>query len=145
MGVAKEQNNKGADDFSTALYATFVEHTLNRIIHLACVSKKTDVKTQSEIIKNINISGKCTWLIKLLNLPPFNTSHIKTIESISAERNSYIHYKWKPSKDEISNHDREKIKINEKLKKIKSLLKYLRTYEAKIEFKGKKTKIVKLV
>lgn len=140
---AENENKKGHFELSVTLYATFVEHTLNRIIHLACVSKKIDTKTQTEVIKNINIIGKCTWLLKLLELPPLNEKHVRTILAISDQRNSYIHYKWKPEKDtdKVPDLEKKNHQETEDLKKIKALLRYLKSYESKIEYNGKKRQI----
>ena len=147
INVAEAENKKGHFEFAVSLYATFVEHTLNRIIHITCYSKKIDLKTQTEIIRNINIIGKCTWLIKLRNLSPLNENHVKTILEISDQRNAYFHYKWKPEPDtdkipDIGKRDKEK---SDKIEKIKSLLKYLKAYETKIEYKGKKKHIDKII
>ncbi|MFT3844059.1 MAG: hypothetical protein QM725_03325 [Lacibacter sp.] len=145
--VAETEIKKGHFEFAVALYATFIEHTLNRIVHLACSSKKIDNKIQTEIIRSVNIIGKCTWLIKLLDLPTIRQENVKTILSISDERNAYIHYKWKPETDtdKIPDLDKEKKEEDEKIKKIKSLLRYLKTYETKLEYKGKKKHIDKIV
>ena len=60
LEIAERETKKKHVEFAISLYATFVEHTLNRIIHLTCISKKIDYKTQTEIIRNTNIIGKCT-------------------------------------------------------------------------------------
>ncbi|MDN3676327.1 hypothetical protein QWY90_03265 [Flavobacterium paronense] len=140
LKFAKAESENGNTGLSTTLYATYVEHTLNRFIHLVCIEKGFDNKTQSEIIRSVSISAKCTWVIKLLGLPPIRQEHIKTILQIADERNSFIHYKWKPESDETQNLSKiEEVNI-ERDKKIKSLLRYLKNYEAKLEFKGNKSR-----
>ena len=104
---------------------------MNYIIQSACYNSEIDRKTTTEIIRNVNIGGKSTWLIKLLGLRPINEKHIKTILKTAELRNAYIHYKWKP--DNSKGKDE-----NEHLKNVKEMVKYLRTYETKIEFQGKK-------
>ena len=140
INLARLEEKKGNTELTTTLYATYVEHTLNRIIHIACVSKKHDYKTQNEIIRNINIGGKCTWLLELLELPALNPNHVKTILEISDERNSFIHYKWKPELKLSSISRRRKIEDVERKERIDSLLKYLENYESELEFKGDKEK-----
>jgi hypothetical protein len=130
LKTAKEYE-KSNFDLSNTLYATFIEHTLNYIIQSACHNSEIDRKTTTEIIRNVNISGKSTWLIKLLGLRPINKKHIKTILKTSELRNAYIHYKWKPDKSKGKDE-------NEHLKNVKEMIKYLRTYETKVEFEGKK-------
>jgi hypothetical protein len=83
----------------------------------------------------------------LLDLPIIRQEYVKTILEISDERNSYFHYKWKPEPDtdKVPDLDKEKKDEEEKIKKIKSLLRYLKAYETKFEFKGKKKHIDKMV
>jgi hypothetical protein len=141
--TANREYLNGSIELAIGLYATFVEHTLNKIIFMRCKSKKLDLKTSTEIIKSINISGKCTWLLKLLGLPNLNINYLKIIYKIAEERNSYFHYKWKPEID--CKEDVDKVKHREqKLNEIKRLLRYLKNYESKIEFKGKKQVIKKI-
>ena len=145
LEIAERENKNKNHDISIALYAIFIEHTLNSIIHIACINRKIDEKTQTEVLRNINLIGKCTWLLKLLELPPFKSDHIKTILSISDDRNSYFHYKWKNDRRFHVVHDMEKEERvhYEKIKKIKLVIKYLKSYETKQEYRGKKKKIIK--
>jgi hypothetical protein len=144
LSLAELQNKEGHQEFSISLYATFVEHTLNSIIHHQCFKKKFDEKTKLEILRSVNLIGKCGWLIKVLGLPPLKSDHVKTILAIADERNSFFHYKWKPDPDtdKIRDLDREEKLHAEKIKKVKALIKYLKNYETKLEFGGKKKKII---
>ena len=147
LKVAESEVKKGRNGLAISLYATSVEHTLNRIIHLACVAKKIDSKTQSEILRSVNINGKCTWLFRLLDIPAIKADYLKIILNISDERNAYLHYKWKPDidMDKIPDLEKEE-KINkEKIKRAKLLIKYLKGIEAKIEFRGKKSRIANVI
>jgi hypothetical protein len=137
LETANREYLNGNIELAIGLYATFVEHTLNKVIYISCNSKNIDLKTTVEIIKSINISSKCTWLLKLLGLPNLNANHLKTLLKIAEERNSYFHYKWKPEVENTEKLDKEKYR-EKKMNEIKLLLKYLKNYEAKIEFKGKK-------
>lgn len=145
LRIAEQQNNEGHTELAVALYATCVEHTLNNIVQVECIKKKYDAKTNLDILRNVNLSGKCSWLFKLLGLPALKEEHIKTILNIADERNSYFHYKWKPDPDSnkiIDLKKRDEIHI-EKINKIKSLIKYLKRYETQQQFQGKKKKIVR--
>ena len=147
LRVAEQEFKNGNQDFATALFVTSIEHTLNRLIDLACDNKKIDKKTASEIIKSVNISGKSSWLLKLLGLPEFNSGHQKFLIEISAERNSYIHYKWKPDSysGKVPDSGSKSLKREEKNIKIKKLIKYLKNYEARCEYNGNKKRIQKAV
>lgn len=81
----------------------------------------------------------------MLGLPPLKSDYVKTILAIADERNSFFHYKWKPDPDtdKIPDLDREEKVHSEKIKKVKALIKYLKNYETKLEFGGKKKKIIR--
>lgn len=145
LSLADLQNKEGNRELSISLYATFVEHSLNSIIHHQCFKKKYDEKTKLEILRSVNLIGKCSWLIKILDLPPLKPDHVKTILAIADERNSFFHYKWKPDPDtdKIPDLDKDERIHNEKIKKVKALIKYLKNYETKQEYYGKKKKIFK--
>src|SRR5690606_40762186 len=72
----------------------------------------------SDVCSSDLIIGKCTWLIKLLDLPTFRQEYVKIILTVSNERNSYIHYKWKTEidSDKILNLDTENNTEAEKLR-----------------------------
>lgn len=143
--LAEQEYINDNKELSITLYATFIEHTINKIIHLECTKKSIDDKTTNDIIKNINLSGKCTWLLKLLGLPEIKTNYISTIKRISDERNAFIHYKWKAENESNDNEAKTKQKDSDKFNSIKSLLKYLKTYESRLQYNGNKGRINKLV
>jgi hypothetical protein len=145
LSLAEQQNKEGHRELSISLYATFVEHSLNNIIHHQCLKKKIDEKTKLEILRSVNLMGKCSWLIKILGLPPLKPDHVKTILTIADERNSFFHYKWKPEPDtdKTPDLDNDERIHNEKIKKAKALIKYLKNYGTKLEYNGKKKKIIK--
>lgn len=138
VNLLKNANNFYNSDYdlSLTLYSTYIEHTINSIIDLYCREKSIGDKTRNEIVRNINILGKFTWLIELINLPKINEKKIVSIKKITESRNSYIHYKWNYTK-----FDDEKIENRISHSEIKSTIKYLKTYESKLEFRGLKNKI----
>jgi len=121
-------------DLSIALFATIVEHSLNSIIALSCIQKNISSVTQKNVIQNTNIIGKCTWLLEILGLPPIIKRHVDNIRIISEKRNAYIHYKFQESAENYVIKDNEEF-----FKKIKLTIKYLKNYESKIIFSGKKS------
>lgn len=127
-------------EFAKILYATFFEHSLNRLISHECKKRKIEENTLIEIIKQTNIHSKLTWLLKLLNLPTFNNAYIKIIKKLSDDRNAFIHYKWKSYNDD----DIEKSNIinkDDEFKQIKRAVKYMKRYESHILFRKNKTKL----
>ncbi len=98
------------------------EHHLNDLIHLYCLEKSIDNKTQSTIIQSVNIWGKFTWLITLMEYPTFNKGHLNTIKLLADSRNSFVHYKWKddPNFNKIIDSEKEKSQLERNLKKLKN-------------------------
>jgi hypothetical protein len=128
-------------NYAKILYATFFEHAINNIVDFQCGKKKIDGKSKVEIIRNVNLAGKLTWLLKLLDLPKFNKTYQSIILQLAEQRNSFIHYKWTRTSD----FDIEKIQAVEItfLKKIKSAIAYVKRYETLILYQKNKSKLDK--
>lgn len=124
-------------EVSLTMFATIIEHTLNSIIKIYCINKALDIKTHIEIIRNVNIRGKYTWLLSLMGFPTIKESYTKLIQQISDERNSYVHYKWKTVDFE---NDNPKIE----LVKLEKLINYIKQYETEILYNGNKNRIDKI-
>lgn len=127
---------KNEYELSTIMYATFFEHSINRIIRFKCVIENIDLKIQKEIIRSTNTKAKYTWILKLLGLPNFYNKHLKSILSLTENRNSFIHYKWNSEKLKLPKANAKGI-----IKKtqpnifsdIEKAITYLKNYERRIE------------
>ena len=128
-------------ELSITLYAIFIEHTINSIIDLFCRNNSIGDKSRIEIIRNVNIIGKFTWLLEVFKIPNINSKILKSIKRITEARNSYVHYKWNYTNIEIEEEE-EKQKIQ--LEEIKSVIKYIKTYESKYKYNGLKHKIKRI-
>ncbi len=144
---AREFKKSNEFDYSRMFYATFFEHQINEIIHLYCVRNQIDNKTQTSIIQSVNIWGKFTWLLKLMNFPSFNKTHLNTIKNLADTRNSFVHYKWKDDSDfdNCKSEAEKQALIENEFEKIEKAVKYFRNYCSKIKFKGNKGKIKQLL
>lgn len=144
---AREYKKANKFDYSRMFYATFFEHQINQLIHLYCLRNKIDSKTQTSIIQSVNIYGKFTWLLELMNYPKFNKIHLTTIKNLADSRNSFVHYKWKDNPDfhKVIDSDKEKLNIDTEFDKIEKAVKYFKNYCSRINFKGKKEHLKKLI
>lgn len=141
-----EANNlfrKKEFELSKIFYAMFFEHSLNGLIERYCSKKRFDEKTQIDIIRSIDLQGKITWLLKILEFPKFNEAHKKIIKKLSEDRNSFIHYKWKPIPEEFKSNKANE--IIEEFKSIKKTITYMKQYESRVIFKRKKLVIAKKI
>ncbi|GMN90285.1 hypothetical protein [Francisella sciaenopsi] len=125
-------------DLSIVFFVIFFEHSLNKLIDYQLREKNISKKAKNELIRSVNIAGKCGWLLEVLDLPYFNRSHAKNIQELADNRNAFIHYKWNP-KCEKNNDNR-----GELILKAKSTVKYLKNYLSRILYKGQKSKLDKL-
>lgn len=131
-------------DFARVFYATYFEHFINNIIDHYCQIKNINQKSKTEIIKNVNIGGKFTWLLELLNLPAFDPHYLKVIQSLADKRNAFIHYKWKPDSGELFL-ELEKEKFETEFKEIENVIRYVKKYERDLKFKGNDNQIESLL
>lgn len=127
-------------DFAKIFYAIFFEHTINSIIDIKIKQNRFSENLKMNIIRNINVYGKFTWLLELLQLPVFNKIHLKTIEKLMDDRNSFIHYKYK-LRNIDDDFDLSGIKKLKEFNEINKAINYIKRYESKIAFRGKKKKI----
>src|SRR5690606_27827427 len=58
---------------SITLISFFIEHTINSIIDLYCRENSVSEKYRIEIIRNLNIASKFSWLLVLMKLPKINS------------------------------------------------------------------------
>ena len=125
-------------DLSIIMYATYFEHELNKLIENILSKQEITNKSRNELIRSVNISGKCSWLLEVIGLPKFNLNHMKVINEVSSERNSFVHYKWNP----MENYSETEKKIN-LISRAKRTSTYMKQYSSKNIYSGKKGSIKK--
>ena len=147
LTVARNYKKNSEFNYARIFYATYFEHQINDLIHLYCLKKGIDNKTQSTIIQSVNIWGKFTWLMTLMEYPTFNKGHLNTIKLLADSRNSFVHYKWKDDPDfhKIIDSEKEKSQLATEFEKIEKSIKYFKNYCHRIKFKGNKNRIEKLI
>lgn len=127
-------------DFAIIFFAMYFEHSINHIIDHQLNKKKVTKKTINELIRTVNIVGKFTWLIEILELPKFNDKHRILITKISNERNAFIHYKWNAKSDWTSSSSEKKEQKNF-IESIRKTVTYFKKYESRVLYENKKGKL----
>ena len=147
LTVARKYKKNNEFNYARIFYATYFEHQINDLIHLYCLKKGINNKNQSTIIQSVNIWGKFTWLIALMEYPTFNKGHLNTIKLLADSRNSFVHYKWKDNPDfnKVIDSEKEKNQLVTEFEKIEKAIKYFKNYCNRIKFKGNKNRIEKLI
>jgi len=115
-------------------FATYFEHSINRMIRHACNKLKVSEKSIIEIIK-IPFHKKITWVSEILQIPKINSNHLKVINNINEIRNSYLHYKFKS--EPVGKKDSEE-KID--MRKVKKAVTYIKKIESRFIYASKKMK-----
>lgn len=123
---------------SYLLYATWFEHWINEIISILAGRKNLNSKEIYEIIRNISIRGKYTWLLKLFEFEEIKEEHLKLIFKLINLRNSFVHYKW----EEEDNDKKDKEAIV--MEKIEETIEYLIDIENKYIYNDSKEKLTNL-
>ena len=135
LAHATQFSASGDLDLATVLYAMYFEHGFNRMINHTLIEKGLSEKSKNELIRAVNIEGKCGWLLELLELPKFNNEHRKVIVEVSHERNAFVHYKWNPEPFQPDTTGDKKTELIEKARKTVS---YMKRYVSRVLYKGKK-------
>ncbi|MEG3156460.1 hypothetical protein ACKVMH_00850 [Lysobacter zhanggongensis] len=125
---------KDQPDFSLLVFATYFEHSINYILATALRKRKIQQKTLIEIIRSLTLEAKTGWAFELLELPVINPAHRKVILAVANERNSFVHYKWKPNPDEPTGHDKEDARLTVLLTSARKSVTYIRMYESRYIF-----------
>lgn len=126
-------------ELSIMLYATYFEHAFNNLLDYHLATKRVKEMARSELLRAVNMNGKCGWVLEILGLPAFNAKHAKVVLDVAATRNAFVHYKWKPMRDtEIERHA-------ELIKEAKKTVTYTKRYTSRVLFGARKGRLHKVL
>ncbi len=115
--------------FAVVLYATWFEHWLNGMIASKRLKFKLSINEAAEIIREVSLRGKTSWLLDVLGYKKISQKHRNTILQVAEARNAFVHYKFKPSEDDKP--DSEESKLKALLIEAERTIRYLKRYETK--------------
>lgn len=95
-----------------------------------------------QVIKAIKMEDKVTWLFKLLGIHALQDKHRQIILGVCSKRNEFVHYKFKPVATDAKDDNRE---IRKLLESARSTATYLKRFEAKVLYKGKKKRLEDII
>lgn len=122
-------------ELSYLLYATWFEHWINEVISILAVKKDLSDKEVYEIIRNVSIVGKYTWLLKIFEFEEIEEKHLKLIMKLIELRNRFVHYKWNEKNDDLKN------KEDIVMENIEETVQYLMDMENKYIYNNSKEKL----
>lgn len=138
LSLAREYKKIYKYELACLFYATWVEHWLNGIVSVLATRFGMTHAHVTNIIRDVSLRGKLSWLLKLLGSREIYHSHKNAILKLADLRNAFVHYKWKPIDADEMNADLEFKKIVDSFEKT---VKYLQNFESKYVFENSKSKI----
>lgn len=106
-------------------YAVWFEHWINGLLQRRLHTWSTaEVRA---MLREVNIRGKLTWLLKLTHGIHIDKKHLRVMETIFCKRNEYVHFKW-PLED-VDQLKEEKSILTKLLSAAEGAVDYLRRLE----------------
>lgn len=142
-GLASRLESEGQVEVAVVLMATWVEHIINLLVVTVVERRGLGSAIGQQVVREVALPAKLTWLLKLLGLPAIPTKHLAVLRQLSDKRNQYVHYKWPVSHiDELSANPKEFVDL---LARSKPALRYLAGYRTRALLQGGKARISKLI
>lgn len=123
---------------ATLYYATWFEHWINGV--LLRNLRSLDDQEARQMIRDVGLKGKFTWLLALVHERRIRHSHLNAILRICELRNEFVHYKYKLV-DADQNDDKERFRDTHR--KAEIAVRYLQAFEEQHFFKGATRSLLK--
>jgi HEPN domain-containing protein len=94
-----KEDNK---ELACLFYALYIEHQLNSFIVTLAKRKNLSTKDIESLIRDSSYRAKCSWLLRIFDVKAIDAVHTNRIVKLMELRNSYVHYKWKPENEQMS-------------------------------------------
>jgi hypothetical protein len=112
-------------EIAALFYATYFEHQINSLIERICIKKGVFGEDTKQILRETAFRAKCTWLLKILDLAPVASNHLKVMTQVFEIRNSFVHYKWQAYDIDSDYEIKEQLKITKILEEAEKSVIYL--------------------
>lgn len=91
---------RGKHQLAVLLYATWIEHWINRIILFRCIATGTPPDIATALIRSSAINLKFGKIWATLGMPTFDKDLIRRVNRVLESRNSFVHFKWQVSSED---------------------------------------------
>jgi hypothetical protein len=100
LNRARQASKEGDLSFSVVCYAIWLEHQINKMV--ASLGKRHGLseKLIDGLIRHTSTAEKFVWIQLVLTSKPPVDSCLNRLQRLVEARNQYVHYKWKPKKEE---------------------------------------------
>lgn len=123
---AREFVSKKNYELATLIYSTWFEHRVNDLVITGLQRSNTTESNIAQIVREVQIRGKLTWLLPLVGLPELDQSKIKPLLDLTEIRNRFVHYKW--SEIDIDDFFDHRYTLQEMLIRAERAIEYLNSY-----------------
>ena len=113
-------------------YATWFEHWINGILIRRL--RSLDEREITQMIRDVSLRGKFTWLLALVHGRRIPQKYVKAILEVAEFRNKFVHYKYKAINNDDP--DEEEAKLKHVQRTAETAVRYLQTFEERHFFKG---------
>ncbi|EJR0963308.1 TPA: hypothetical protein NJ348_004721 [Vibrio parahaemolyticus] len=100
---ARRLVSENKTDLALVTYATWWEHWINGVLESKLYRKEITGKEFKPVITSLNNRAKTSWFLKLIELPPFDKTHLEVMTKLAEKRNSFVHYKYPVDTGESEN------------------------------------------
>jgi hypothetical protein len=139
LNKARSLKRRNELNEATLYYATWFEHWINFFF-----MRKTHVLDENEfrqMIRDVNVRGKYTWLLALAVGQRIPEKHLRAILRICELRNEFVHYKFKlVDADKFEDEVKQR---RQTYQAAENAVRYLEGFETKHLFKGPARRLLK--
>ncbi|MCK4265267.1 hypothetical protein KAW80_02825 [Candidatus Babeliales bacterium] len=137
LEIADQFKKNDNINFAKVFYAMFFEHAINSVIDIITCREKWTENLKLKLLKKNSLEEKLTWVLELLHLPQFNEKYLNIVKNLVADRNAFVHYKYKPDLDihlTVDQLNKKEEKTQKELNGILKAVNYMKKYESRITY-----------
>jgi hypothetical protein len=132
LNRARSFKRKGNNHEAILYYGTWFEHWINGVLLRRL--HKLDEREGCQMIRDVGLRGKFTWLLSLIHEKRIPQRHIKAVLQVCDLRNEFVHHKYKMF--DVDTGDDEGKKLKEAHRSAEKSVRYLQKFEERHFFKG---------
>jgi len=129
---ARSLKRSRQDHDAILYYATWFEHWINGVLIRRL--RSIDERETCQMIRDVSLRGKFSWLLALVHGKRIPHRHIKAVLQVCELRNEFVHYKYKMV--DVDKGDDDKNRLKEAQKMAEKAIRYLQKFEEQHFFNG---------
>jgi hypothetical protein len=139
LSQARQFKKQKRHQESVLYYATWFEHWINGVLILKL--NTLDELEKRQMIRDVSLRGKFTWLLALIHQTRISQRHLNAILQVNNIRNEFVHYKYKLV--DVDTWKTEVQPLRQAEQKAEAAVRYLANFESRHFFKGSSRNLLK--